>query len=110
MRNMPASQLQAQVNQLKHQRVNLVEYKKERKKLKPCQFQVPSSQNQQQNKLPQTNNSFKPLEAHVKPEYQASNQNVTCFKCYDTKHKPNFNYPANRYQFKNCKKDGHFTS
>ena len=62
MRSMPASQPQAQVNQLKHQRINFAQYEQKGKKRKPIhltnQSQGPSSKTQQHSKLPQTKNSF----------------------------------------------------
>ena len=32
-----------------------------------------------------------------------------CMKCSDTQHRPGFTCPASRYQYKKCKKFGHFT-
>ena len=74
------------------------------------QSKGPTSQKQQHNKLTQTKNSFTPLQCHAKSQYQANNRELTCSNCSNTIHRPCFNFPAKRYQYKNCKKCGHFTS
>ena len=45
-----------------------------------------------------------------KPKSEASFDPNICKHCGDTGHRPGFNCPASKFQFKKCHKYGHFTS
>ena len=82
--------------------------KKQHAEQPPQQQQQPPQQNSRQNQ-PSRPPSGQHQQHQQKPQHQQQQSNQ-CYKCGDTRHRPNFKCPASQYQCKNCKRYGHFTS
>jgi len=89
-------------------------FRGKRKKPQNRDAQGPAAKKQHAESPPKQQPQQKPRQHQPGQQPQHQNkqhqQQNTCYKCGDSRHRPGFKCPASNYQCKTCKRFGHFTS